>query len=108
MASPPLNGKHGEMITQMYAKIGVLINDVSNIKDGQKEMKNDISKIHDNVTDLKVQTKGYSEKIKAVSDDICEHKKEHDKAFGKVIGVLTIVTTIVSAIVSLVFNFFKR
>jgi len=108
MASPKLNGKHGEMITQMYGKIGVLINDVTNIKDSQKEMKADISKINDNVTDLKVNTKGYSEKIKAVSVDVDEHKKEHDKMFGKVLGILGIITTVVSLIVSAIFNFIKR
>ncbi len=108
MASPKLNGKHGEMITQMYVKIGVLINDVTNIKDGQKEMKADISKINDNITDLKVNTKGYSEKIKTISDDMEEHKKEHDKMFGKVLGILGIITTIVSLIVSAIFNFIKR
>jgi len=96
------------MITLMYGKIGVLITDVANIKDSQKEMKSDISKINDNIIDLKVNTKGHSEKIKSVSDDLCEHKKEHDKMFGKVLGILGVITTIVSLVVSAIFNFIKR
>lgn len=108
MAAPKLNGKHGEMITQMYGKIGVLLTDVANIKDTQKEMKSEISKIHDSVTDLKVSTKGYSEKIKAVSDDLDEHKKEHQRMFGKVIGIRGVIATVLSLAVSMIFNWFKK
>lgn len=108
MAAPKLNGKHGEMITQMYGKIGVLLTDVANIKDTQKEMKGEISKIHDSVTDLKVNTKGYSEKIKTVTDDLDEHKKEHQRMFGKVIGILGVIATVLSLAVSMIFNWIKK
>ena len=108
MAAPKLNGKHGEMITQMYGKIGVLLTDVANIKDCQKYMKKDISKIHDNITDLKVNTKGYSEKIKAINDDLDEHKIEHQRMFGKVIGILGVIATVLSLAVSVIFNWIKK
>ena len=108
MATPKLNGKHGEMITKMYGKIGVLLTDVVNIKDFQKEMKKDMTRIHDNITDLKVSTKGYSEKIKAVTDDLDEHKKEHQRMFGKVVGILGVIAAVLSLAVSVIFNWIKK
>jgi septal ring factor EnvC (AmiA/AmiB activator) len=108
MPVPKLNGKHGELITKMYGKIGVLITDVANIKDSQKELRKDVSKIYDSITELKVNTKGSAEKLKALSDDLDEHKKEHERLFSKVLGIIGIITTIVSLAVSVIYNLFKR
>ena len=108
MKTPKLNGKHGEMITQMYGKIGVLLTDVSNIKDSQKEMKRDISKIHDSITDLKVNTRGYDERLSAVSEDLDNHKKDHHRSFGKLIAILGVIATFVSIAVSVIIGLFYK
>lgn len=107
MATPKLNGKHGELITKMYAKIGVLGNDIANIKDSQKDLKKEVSKIHESITDLKISATGASEKIKAVSDDLDEHKKDHNRSFGKTIAILGVVATFISILVSLLIGYIR-
>ena len=108
MAAPKLNGKHGELITKMYAKVGVLGNDMVNIKDSQKDLKKEVSKIHESITDLKVNTKGYAEKLKAVSDDLDEHKDEHRRLTSRILTIVGIITTVISMAVAAVIEFFKK
>jgi uncharacterized coiled-coil DUF342 family protein len=108
MKTPKLNGQHGEMITQMYSKIGILINDVSNIKDSHKELKKDISVIQESITDLKVNTKGYSENLNSVKCELDEHKKEHNRIVGRIIAIFGIIATFISITVSFVIELFKK
>lgn len=108
MKTPKLNGQHGEMITQMYSKIGVLINDVSNIKESQKELRKDISVIQDNIIDLKVNTKGYAENLNSVKCDLDEHKKEHNRIVGRIIAIFGIIATCISIAVSFIIELFKK
>jgi len=92
----------------MYGQIGVLITDVANIKESQKELKEDIAQIHESVTDLKISAKGSAEKLRAVSAALDEHKRAHERLFSRVLGIIGIITTIVSLAVSVIFNLFKR
>ena len=107
MTSPKLNGKHGEMITKMYARIGVLINDVAHIKESHVELKEDISSIQESMTDLKVSTKGYAENLHSVRKDLEDHKNDHNRAMGRLIAILGLVATFVSIAVSVVFALLK-
>ena len=108
MVSPRLNGKHGEMIVEMYGRTEALVSDLSNIKETQKELKKEINDIYSSITDLKVSTKGYSENLRAVKCEFEEHKKEHHQSFGKIIAVLGIIATFVSIAVSVIFNHFRK
>ena len=108
MKNPKLNSQHGEMITQMYTKIGVLINDVSNIKESHKELKKDISVIQDSITDLKVSTKGYAENLSSVKCELDEHKKEHNRVISRIIAIFGIIATFVSLAVTFIFELFKK
>ena len=107
MTTPKLNGKHGELITKMYAKVGVLINDVNHIKESHKELKKNISDVQVSIIDLKVSTKGYAENLFGVRQDFNEHKKDHNRAIGRLIAILGLVATFVSIAVSVVFALFR-
>ena len=108
MASPKLNGKHGEMIVEMYGRTEALVSDLSNIKETQKELKKEINDIHSSITDLKVNTKGYAENLRNVKCELEEHKKEHHQSFGRLMAILGIIATFVSIAVSVIFNLFQK
>lgn len=108
MASPKLNGKHGEMIVEMYGRTEALVSDLSNIKETQKELRKEVSDIHSSITDLKVSTKGYSENLSAVKCELEEHKKEHHQSFGRLMAILGIIATFISIAVSVIFNLFQK
>lgn len=95
------------MITKMYTRIGILINDVAHIKEIHTELKKDISNIQDSITDLKVSTKGYAENLYSVRKDFEEHKNDHNRAMGRLIAILGLVATFVSIGVSVVFALLK-
>ena len=108
MANPRLSGKCTEMITEMHGRTEVLIADMSNIKDGQKELRKELGDIRSSITDLKVSTKGYAENLQNVKCEFEEHKKEHQQSFGRIIAILGIVATFISIAVSVLFNLFRR
>jgi len=108
MSNPKLSGRCADMITEMHGRTEVLISDVSNIKESQKELRKEFSDIRSSITDLKVSTKGYAENLQNVKCEFEEHKKEHQQSFGRIIAVLGIIATFVSIAVSVIFNHFRK
>jgi len=92
----------------MYGKIGVLINDVSNIKESHKKLKKDINVIQESITDLKVNTKGYAENLNSVKCELEEHKKEHNRVVGRIITIFGIIATCISVAVTFIMELFKK
>ncbi|GEM_PF-3405083 len=108
MPSPKIDAKCAEMIAEMYSRSQVLVSDMSNIRESQKELRKEFGDIRESITDLKVSTKGYAENLQNVKCEFEEHKKEHNQSFGRIIAVLGIIATFVSIAVSVIFNHFRK
>ena len=108
MPSPKIDAKCAELITDMHSKTEVLISDISNIKESQKELRKEFGDIRESITDLKVCTKVYAESLQNVKCELEEHKKEHNQAFGKILAVLGVVATFISITITLIFNHFRK
>ena len=102
MPSQKIDAKCAALITEMHSRTEVLVSDLSNIKDSQKELRKEVGDIRESITDLKVSTKVFAEALQNVKCEFEEHKKEHQQSFGKTMAVLGVIETFISIAITVI------